>query len=59
LSRAHIPLNIVHLEQRFSTCGPRPTGGPRTSAWWAETKIENWEFFMWVSCHNLWKGTNS
>src|SRR6218665_2669921 len=28
--------------QRFSTCGPRPTGGPRTSAWWAATKVGNY-----------------
>src|SRR6218665_2241310 len=27
-----------HLRQRFSTCGLRPTGGPRTSAWWAASK---------------------
>jgi len=33
------------IHQRFSTCGPRPTGGPRTSAWWAATKVENWEIF--------------
>ena len=31
----------VALRQRFSTCGPRPTGGPRTSAWWAANKVGN------------------
>jgi len=33
------------LLQRFSTCGPWPTGGLRTSAWWAATRVGNWEIF--------------
>jgi len=48
----------VDLDQRFSTCGPRPTGWPRTYAWWAATKVGNWSiFYMWVTCQNPWKGT--
>jgi len=32
-------LTTVHiLTQRFSTCGPRITGGARTSAWWSASK---------------------
>src|SRR6218665_4004490 len=34
-------VRIFNIEQRFSTCEPRPTGGPRTSAWWAATKVGN------------------
>jgi len=46
--------NFWTLEQRFSTCGPRP------STWWAATMVGNWEIcLMWVSCHNPWKGTKS
>ena len=32
------------LTQRFSTCGPRTTGGPRPSAWWSASKT--WYLFL-------------
>src|SRR6218665_1649009 len=40
-SNQHYEVIFWSLEQRFSTCGPRPTGGPRASAWWAATKVGN------------------
>ena len=30
--------HIQALRQRFSTCGPRTTGGPRPSALWSASK---------------------
>jgi len=29
---------LLPIQQRFSTCGPRTTGGPRQSAWWSSSK---------------------
>src|SRR6218665_1897559 len=29
---------VVHVVQRFSTCGPWTTRGPRPSAWWSASK---------------------
>ena len=35
------------LNQRFSTCGPRTTGGPRPSAWCSASKAWYFSLFTW------------
>ena len=37
---------VIYLAQRFSTCGPRTTGGPRPSAWWSASKA--WYFSLFT-----------
>ena len=42
-------LRIRRLTQRFSTCGPRTTSGPRRPALWSARKVVNFSiFFIWV-----------
>ena len=39
-------LHYITLHHRFSTCGPRTTGGPRQSAWWSAIKA--WYFSLFT-----------
>ena len=48
-----ILLSVLTFVQLFSTCGPRPSCGPRTSAWWTKTQVGHLEHFLYGSLTRL------